>query len=210
MNHYLLVKIGDEVKEFKLLFISNKELDERELYKWIKELEQGNQKKPTIEEIEIKKQTIREVLNVRFDSKQLQQKAAEHIEKRFKSKFIILRFLFVNFCVGLTDPEQKRGYLISKINEVERQYFEVPSFELQRQIANLRQELKTLNSQIKTKKSRNGSVEKYYNKGKERRQLYMFKEGRKMGGIVDEKCNIHARTIGNPVNMWSMKEDALE
>jgi hypothetical protein len=55
MNHYLLVKISDEVKEFKLVFISNKELDERELYKWIKELELSNQKKPTIGEIEEKK-----------------------------------------------------------------------------------------------------------------------------------------------------------
>lgn len=55
MNHYLLVQIGDEVKEFQIIFISNKKLDERELYKWIKELESSNQKKPTIEEIEHKK-----------------------------------------------------------------------------------------------------------------------------------------------------------
>ena len=100
--------------------------------------------------------------------------------------------------------------LISKINEIERQYFEKPSFELKRQIANLRAQLRNLNRQIKKKKSRRGSVEKYYNKGRERRQLYGFKEGRKLGGIKDDKSNIHARTIGNPVNMWSIKQDALE
>lgn len=55
--------------------------------------------------------------------------------------------------------------------------------------------MKQLNTQMKNKKSRNASVEKYYNKGKERRQLYGFKEGRKLGGIKDEKSNIHARTI---------------
>jgi hypothetical protein len=100
--------------------------------------------------------------------------------------------------------------LISKISEVERTYFEAPTFELKRKIEILRADLRTLNNQIKKKKSRNGSKEKYYNKGKDRRQLYMFKEGRKLGGIKDEKSNIHARTIGNPVNMWSMKEEALE
>lgn len=42
MNHYLKVQIGEDVKEFKLLFISNKALDERELYKWIEELESSN------------------------------------------------------------------------------------------------------------------------------------------------------------------------
>jgi hypothetical protein len=72
MNHYLLVQIGDDVKEFQIIFISNKKLDERELYKWIKELESSNQRKPTIEEIESKKQNIQEVLKVRYDSKQLQ------------------------------------------------------------------------------------------------------------------------------------------
>ena len=93
MNHYLLVQIGDDVKEFQIIFISNKKLDERELYKWIKELESSNQRKPTIEEIESKKQNIQEVLKVRYDSKQLQQKAAQQIEKRYRSKF----YCFNNF-----------------------------------------------------------------------------------------------------------------
>jgi ribosomal protein S21 len=65
--------------------------------------------------------------------------------------------------LGLKDPEEKRTMLISKINEIERQYFEKPSFELKRQIANLRAQLRNLNRQIKKKKSRRGSVEKYYN-----------------------------------------------
>lgn len=100
--------------------------------------------------------------------------------------------------------------MITTINEVERTYFEAPTFDLKRQIANLRKELNLLNRKIKKKKSRRGSVEKYYNKGRERRQLYGFKQGRELGGIKDEKSNIHARTIGNPVNMWSIKESALE
>lgn len=54
LNSYLLIKIGDEVKEFKLLFISNKELEERDLYKWITELETLGLKKPTTGEIEEK------------------------------------------------------------------------------------------------------------------------------------------------------------
>ena len=54
LNSYLSVRIGDEVKEFKLLFISNKELDDRDLYRWIKELETLGLKKPTTGEIEEK------------------------------------------------------------------------------------------------------------------------------------------------------------
>ena len=100
--------------------------------------------------------------------------------------------------------------LVTKIKQIEWKYFDKPTFELKRQLANLKKQLNTLNRQIKKKKSRRGSVEKYYNKGRERRQLYGFTDGRKLGGIKDEKSNIHARTITNPVNMWSIKETALE
>jgi hypothetical protein len=112
--------------------------------------------------------------------------------------------------LGLKDPEQKRSMLVTKIKQIEWKYFDKPTFELKRQLANLKKQLNTLNRQIKKKKSRRGSVEKYYNKGRERRQLYGFTDGRKLGGIKDEKSNIHARTITNPVNMWSIKETALE
>lgn len=59
LNSYLLVRIGDEVKEFKLLFISNKELEDRDLYKWIKEFETLGLKKPTTGEIEEKVEQIK-------------------------------------------------------------------------------------------------------------------------------------------------------
>lgn len=77
LNSYLSIRIGDEVKEFKLLFISNKELEERDLYKWIKELETLNLKKPTTREIEEKGEEIKKYVNTRFDSALLQQKADE-------------------------------------------------------------------------------------------------------------------------------------
>jgi ribosomal protein S21 len=35
--------------------------------------------------------------------------------------------------------------LITKFNDTERKYFEAPTFELKRQLANLRKQLKTLN-----------------------------------------------------------------
>ena len=133
-------------------------------------------------------------MNTRFDSVLLKQKADEQIDKKLKSN----------------DSELKRSILISKINENERSYFEKPTRQLRDKIDSLKKELKQLNVQMKSKKSRNASVEKYYNKGKERRQLYGFKEGRKLGGIKDEKSNIHARTIGKPINMWSAKEDSLK
>lgn len=81
---------------------------------------------------------------------------------------------------------------------------------LKDKIAQLRNELRQLNVQMKNKKSRGTSVEKYYNKGKERRQLYTFVEGRKLGGIKDEKSNIHARTISNPSNMFALKKESLK
>jgi hypothetical protein len=86
LNCYLSVRIGDESKEFKLLFISNKELEERDLYKWIKELETLNLRKPTTGEIEQKGEQIKKYINTRFDCALLQQKADEQIDRKLKSK----------------------------------------------------------------------------------------------------------------------------
>lgn len=89
LNSYLLIRIGDEVKEFKLLFISNKELEERDLYKWITELETLGLKKPTTWDIEEKGEQIKKFVNTRFDSALLQQKADEQIDRKLKSRFLV-------------------------------------------------------------------------------------------------------------------------
>jgi tRNA(Ile2) C34 agmatinyltransferase TiaS len=94
MNQYLEIEIGDETKEFRLLYISNQSLDERELYKWIKELESLSKQIPTISEINDKQRNIKEMVTMRQDSKQLQEKAAKQIEKRYRSNYRSQIFFF--------------------------------------------------------------------------------------------------------------------
>ena len=73
LNLYLQVEIGGEAdtRDIPILYISNKKLDERDLYKYIKELEAEGVKKPTISEIEEKRQTIDERMKKRLSSMQL-------------------------------------------------------------------------------------------------------------------------------------------
>jgi hypothetical protein len=92
------------------------------------------------------------------------------------------------------------------VNVAEREYFEKPTMEGKRLLYNLRKELRKLNKVIK-KRSRKGSMEKYYNAKKVKSELYGFSQGKKIGGSKDAKTNIHARTIAQPVNMWSIKQD---
>lgn len=93
---------------------------------------------------------------------------------------------------------------------MERKYFERPTQGAKDQLKNLKIQLKQVMRNLKRRRSRKGSVDKYYNVKKNKSELYGFSQGKKIGGEKDSKSNIHARTIANPVNMWSIKEAELE
>lgn len=112
--------------------------------------------------------------------------------------------------VVLTDPHEKKRFLEKKIQDVERKYFEKPTQGGKDQLKSLKSQLREVLRSLRRRRSRKGSVDKYYNVKKNKSELYGFSQGKKIGGEKDSKSNIHARTIANPVNMWSIKEKELE
>lgn len=206
LNKYLIVKIGNEDKEFQFVFISNKSMEERELHNWLKELEEYELPKPTVFEVEKKEKEVMEIINSKYKAKDIKEMVKIKRENRYKSKTNI----FYPF-LDLTDPFEKKRFLENMIQEEERKYFEKASHEGKRKLENLKSELRAICRKLKkTKRSRKASPEKYYNVKKNKSELYGFSQGKKIGGDIDMKSNIHARTIAAPVNMWSIKQKELE
>lgn len=92
VNKYLLVKIGNEEKEFKFMYISNKGVEDRELYKWLQELSNFEIPKPTVEEVENKYEEINSILHLKYTAQDIKQLVEKKVEKRFKSKFFFHNF----------------------------------------------------------------------------------------------------------------------
>jgi hypothetical protein len=91
VNKYLLVNVGNETKEFKIQFISNKRIEDSELYRYLKELESNGQKLPTIRKVkEIHKRVI-ENLNSKYTAKDIEQIVEKKHEQKMKSRLILLR-----------------------------------------------------------------------------------------------------------------------
>ena len=101
LNKYLLVRMGNEEKELKFIFISNKEIDQRELYKWLEELKAFEMKKPTIEMIEEKYKQIKEILDSKYSASDIKKIVEIKVEQRYQSKFWRCLWGFLKGLCGL-------------------------------------------------------------------------------------------------------------
>lgn len=84
LNKYLIVRIGNEEKEFQFVYISNKEIKDRELYNWLQELASYNLKKPTLAEIQNKQKDIESILHSKYKAKEIKQMVDKRREDRYK------------------------------------------------------------------------------------------------------------------------------
>lgn len=91
VNKYLIVRVGNETKEFKIQFISNKKIEDSELYRYLKELENNGQRLPTIRKVkEIHKRVV-DNLNSKYTAKEIEQFVEKKHEQKMNSKLRSLR-----------------------------------------------------------------------------------------------------------------------
>lgn len=86
MNKYLIVKIGNEDKEFQFVYISNKAIELRELHNWLKELGTYNLERPTLKNVKRKHEEIKNILHSKYKAKEIKKLVEKRRETRFKSK----------------------------------------------------------------------------------------------------------------------------
>lgn len=89
INKYLLVKIGNETKEFKIQFISNKKIEDSELYRYLKELESYGQRIPTIRQVRNKHKQVVNILNSKYTAKDIEQIVEKRNEHKMASRDIL-------------------------------------------------------------------------------------------------------------------------
>lgn len=86
LNKYLIVRIGNEEKEFQFVYISNQSIKDRELYNWLQELASYSLKKPTLGEIQAKQKDIKSILHSKYKAKEIKQMVDKRREDRYKGK----------------------------------------------------------------------------------------------------------------------------
>jgi len=192
LGKYLKVRIGDEIKELKIQFISNKSLDERELYKWIEEIVRINGKEaiPTLLQIEDLYNSVKDTFSKKYTSEHIKNILEEKNRQRLRSE---------------NDPKEKKMILENQLADIQRDYFDRPTQDKKEQIRRLKADIKRIEKVIKMKSGKS-SASRLPN-SKQRSELYGF--GKHKGKIGDAKNDIHARKIANPMNLWSINEQQL-
>jgi RNA polymerase-associated protein RTF1 len=82
LNKYLLVRVGNETREFRIQYISSKRVEDSELYRYLKELESYGQAIPTIRQLKSQHRKVVEILNSKYTATEIEQ----IVEKRNQDK----------------------------------------------------------------------------------------------------------------------------
>lgn len=93
LNKFLIVKIGNETKEFKIQYISNKKIEDSELYRYLKELESYGQKIPTIRQVKNKHKQVVNILNSKYTARDIEQIVEKRNDHKMASRIYLIRKL---------------------------------------------------------------------------------------------------------------------
>ena len=88
LNKYLQVKVGNEIREFRIQYISSKKIEDSELYRYLKELESYGQPIPTIRQVKNKHKKVVEILNSKYTATEIEQIVEKRNQDKLNSKFI--------------------------------------------------------------------------------------------------------------------------
>lgn len=187
MNKYLMIRFGNEDREFKILYISSKGFEQVELNNYLKELTNNGQPRPTLRDIREKKKRIMSILGAKFSAKEI----GELVEKRNNERV----------ASSHENPKEKKRILEEKRAKLEYAHFEKPSIQNKKIIKQLNKDIKILDRLISASGVDEGPLN-YVKKS----DPYTFGSSKPKTG----ESVMHTRTIPQPLNMWSLQNDEVE
>ena len=88
LNKYLLIKVSNEIREFKILFISSKKIEDSELYRYLKELESHGLPIPTIRHVKNQHKKVVDILNSKYTATEIEQIVEKRNQAILESKIL--------------------------------------------------------------------------------------------------------------------------
>lgn len=184
INKYLIIKMGNEEKEFKILFISNKPMGGIELSPYLKELSSLNLPVPQLYQVKERAKRLESLLKSKYTAKEIETL----VEKRKLEKM-----------AKTNNPREKRRILEDRLAKMEYAQFEKPTIKNKEDMKTIKKEIKKLDREIdeeirvQTKEEQPIVVVK-------KSDPYTFGSHKAKTG----ESVIHTRTIPKLLNMWSI------